>query len=196
MRQDIHVSHCLHASDRALPVPLSLLACFCVQWDKYIHSAFLHTTIDYVFLGVIAGCNCAPFIGFSYLLDRRRDCHVALRPLLASRSMGKDGIKVRVIGDPTDPIYIALRQFLTTIGHLAPDLITDSQGNPHMPGGRREPRCVTVFIMENLARRDAMFGPGANAKKAFDNRFSLFIWSGSKETPGIIPFTDDDIGQR
>jgi hypothetical protein len=164
--------------------------------DKYLHSALLHSTIDYIFLGVIASCNCAPFIGLSYLLDRRRDCHVALRPLLASRSMGSSGIKVRIIGHTDDPIYRALRQFLTTLGHLAPDLITDAQGETHTAHGRREPRCVTVYIMENMARRDAMFGPGSSSRKTFDNRFSLFIWSGFQEPTGVVPFTEDEIGQR
>lgn len=147
-------------------------------------------------------------VGFSYLLDRRRDCHVSLRPLLASRSMGKDGIKVRVIGHPDDPIYVALRAFLTKLGHLAPDLPADAaameagSSTPLSPGGshslpRREPRCVTVFIMENLARRDEMFGSSSRAKSAFDNRFSLFIWSGSQEAKkNMNPFTDDEIGQR
>ena len=191
--------------------------------DKFYHSATQHTTIDYVFLAVvsdkktscclsamitadfpigcfalqIAACNCAPFLGFSYLLDRRRDCHVAIRPLLASRSMGKEGIKVRVIGDPADPIYISLRAFLTTLGHLAPDLVTDAQGNAGSSSPKREARCVTVYVMENMARRDVMFGGDASVRKEkFDNRFSLFIWSGYKEKSGVIPFTDDVIGQR
>ena len=163
--------------------------------DKYYHSNLLHSTVDYVFLAIIAACNCAPFIGFNYLLDRRRDCHVALRPLLASRAMGNEGIKVRIIGNENDPIYVALRQFLTTLGHLAPDQVLDSQGNVVTVDGRPEPRCVTVYVMESLARRDQLFGPNSIGKKLFDNRFSLFIWSGWKE-PGIIPFTDDEIGQR
>lgn len=132
---------------------------------------------------MIAGCNCAPFIGFNYLLDRRRDAHVALRPLLASRSMGKDGIKVRVLGSPNDPIYTALRAFLNTIGHLADDV--SSAGSA---------RCVTVHVMESIAARDALFGP--QAVSAIDNRFGLFIWSGSAEKPGTMPFTDDPIGQK
>ena len=159
-------------------------------------------------LSILSLLCCLHFPGFNYLLDRRRECHVALRPLLASRSMGKDGIKVRVIGHPEDPIYIALRAFLTKLGHLAPDLSADAaameagSSTPLSPGGshtlpRREPRCVTVFIMENLARRDEMFGSSSKSKSSFDNRFSLFIWSGSQESKkGLNPFTDDEIGQR
>jgi len=208
--------------------------------DKYLHSDGLHSAVDYVFLGFIAGCNCAPFIGFSYLLDRRRDAHVVLRPLLASRSMGKDGIKVRVVGHPSDPIYVALKSFLMAIGHLAADLpprgsaiLTHKAENTGQlsplsamspsssrqqsvvagaggaAGGRqtrREPRCVTVHIIESLARRDELFGPkskraGSSAAdgggvSSGDNRFSLYLWSGSQEKAGVIPFTDDETGQR
>jgi hypothetical protein len=162
------------------------------RYDKYMYNYFLHSNIDYIFLGVIAGCNCAPFIGFSYLLDRRRDAHVALRPLLASRSMGKDGIRVRVVGSVADPIYVALRGFLRQLGHLAPDV--DPQAQMQQRGGpRREPRCVTVYVIESFARRDEMFGSG---RTSLDNRFSLFLWSGSGEKAGAMPFTDDAIGQR
>jgi len=171
------------------------------MYDKWTHSAFLHTTIDYFFLCVIAGCNCAPFIGFNYLLDRRRDAHVALRPLLASRSMGKDGIKVRVCGSPDDPICATLRTFLATIGHLAPDVddaAAGRTGSVEAADGRRgsqpgRSRCVTVHVMESLRARDLLFGPGA---AQLDNRFSLFIWSGSAEAPGTLPFTDDATGQK
>jgi hypothetical protein len=169
----------------------------------------LLSQIDYVFLCVIAGCNCAPFIGFGYLLDRRRDAHVALRPLLASRSMGKDGIKVRVMGSSTDPIYNALRDFLHTIDHLAPDddgltsaRASVENGGTHAAAtaasssrGSSSSRCVTVHVMESLAARDALFGPSA-AAASIDNRFSLFIWSGSAEAPNTLPFTDDAVGQR
>lgn len=112
---------------------------------------------------------------------------------------------MRIIGDAADPIYISLRAFLTTIGHLAPDLITDAQGNVHASSAKREARCVTVYVMENMARRDLMFGSDSSSssspsssprKDKFDNRFSLFIWSGFREKSGVIPFTDDAIGQR
>jgi hypothetical protein len=111
--------------------------------------------------------------------------------------MGTEGIKVRVIGDPADPIFVSLRAFLTTLGHLAPDLVLDAQGHAGSSSPRREARCVTVYVMENMARRDYMFGGDSSARKEkFDNRFSLFIWSGFKEKSGVIPFTDDVIGQR
>jgi len=179
---------------------LSVSVCLSVcRYDKAKNHAFLRSNIDYIFLGVIAGLCCAPFIGFQYLLDRRRDAHVALRPLLASRSMGKDGIRVRVVGSVADPIYCALRSFLRQLGHLAPDLV-DPAGDPQRaldaslsPPHRREPRCVTVHIIDSFARRDAMFGSG---RASLDNRFSLFVWSGSAEKPGAMPFTDDDVGQR
>jgi len=177
----------------------------------FLPSFSLLSQIDYVFLCVIAGCNCAPFIGFGYLLDRRRDAHVALRPLLASRSMGKDGIKVRVMGSNTDPIYNALRAFLHTIDHLAPDddggltsvrASVENGGATHAAATAASSssrgsssRCVTVHVMESLAARDALFGPSA-AAASIDNRFSLFIWSGSAEAPNTLPFTDDAVGQR
>jgi hypothetical protein len=199
------------------------------MWDKWTHSATLHTTIDYVFLCVIASCNCAPFIGINYLLDRRRDCHVALRPLLASRSMGKDGIKVRVMGNAHDPIYQTLTTFLANLGHLADEEEDDTsrgqeqqqtrqpvslssssagdrestlnlrsfaQSSRSLYGGtKRVARCVTVHVIDSLAHRDELFGP-RNDASVFDNRFSLFIWSGFSEAKGTMPFTDDAIGQR
>ena len=101
----LYISGDCKTTGKSLALPWLLVVALCAVginvydfYSKYQDSAFLHSTIDYIFLGVIAGCTCAPFLGFNYLLDRRRDAHMSLRPLLASRSMGKDGIKVRVIG--------------------------------------------------------------------------------------------------
>jgi hypothetical protein len=114
--------------------------------------------------------------------------------------MGNYGIKVRVTGVEEDPVYVAVKEFLKKLGHLASD---DDRGDHHFSGApavvngvivpkQRSSRCVTVHIMESLARRDGLFGPGTRT----DNRFSLFIWSGFREKPGTLPFTEDDIGQR
>lgn len=157
------------------------------MYDKYNNYSLLHSTIDYVFLGVIALSTCAPFIGYNYLIDTRRDCHVALRPLLASRSMGSGGVKVRIFGADNDPIYSALRNFLAACGHLADERRQSQLNNTSI-------RTVNVFIMDSLKTRDELFG--RERKSTFDNRFSLFIWSGCNEKERIIPFTDDEIGQR
>ena len=119
-----------------------------------------------------------------------------------------------------DPIYVALRKFLADLGHLAPDLpnggdvsaaasssnllagVHSAHGSvsgnatPSGSSSSRQPRAVTVYVMESIARRNELFGANMRKKGQFDNRFSLFVWSGAKEAPGVIPFTDDEIGQR
>lgn len=80
-------------------------------------------SLDFIWLGLIACCNIAPFIAFRNLFETRRDLHVALKPLLASRSIG-GGVKVAIVGSDTDPIVKSLRSFLTLIGHNADEAST------------------------------------------------------------------------
>ena len=82
-----------------------------------------HTIIDYVWLGVMAACNLAPFTAWSSLFDTRTEVHPVLRPLLASKSMN-GGVRITIQGDLDDPIVANLNKFLTSIGHNAADRST------------------------------------------------------------------------
>ncbi len=125
-----------------------------------------HTWIDYVWLAAIALCNFSPFVAFWNLIDTRHSSHIALRPLLASRSI-RGGIKVKVIGKDEDPVVQNLRSFLMLIGHLKtePD----------------QERTITVYVISDLDMRNELFGPD---EPPFDRHFSVFIWSGKKDPFG------------
>lgn len=77
--------------------------------DSSNSSSSSHTTLDYVWLGALAVCNTIPFIAWPNLFETRRTLHVALKPLLASKSLG-GGVKVRVVGNEKDPIVQNLRK--------------------------------------------------------------------------------------
>jgi len=124
-----------------------------------------HNWVDYLWLGSIALCNFSPFFAFWNLVDTRHNSHIALRPLLASRSI-RGGIKVHVWGSDEDPVVINLRSFLMLIGHLKPD-----------DDGKRT---ITVYVMQTIEQRNKLFGDDP----PFDPRFSVFIWSGPKDPFG------------
>lgn len=67
------------------------------------------TPLDYFWLFSLAGCNTIPFIAWPNLFETRRDLHVALKPLMASKSLG-GGVKVRVVGNKTDEIVRNIRK--------------------------------------------------------------------------------------
>jgi len=123
-----------------------------------------HSFLDYVFLALVGCCNIAPFFAWHELWDTRRDIHVSLRPLLASRSL-YGGVRIKIEGDIRDPVVITLRGFLGDLGHLK----TEHDPAPF----------IRVYVMNSKASRDAIFGP-ANAA-SFD-RNALFVWS-SAESP-------------
>ena len=181
-----------------------------VDWVEDVKNC--HNTIDYVWLGIMAACNLAPFTAWSSLFETRMYTHPVMRPLLASKSMN-GGVKINVNGLDTDPIVVNLNRFLTTIGHNARDAADDATTSvgsvsvkkkkmsvltafDETPVQRRRSQglaagfsqSVTVYVMRDFIQRDALFGKD---EFPFDPRTSLFVWSGLGD-----PFTKDEIGER
>ena len=77
-----------------------------------------HTVVDFISLALLSMCNLMPFIALDQLVETRIYLSTALKPLLASKAVG-GGVSVRVIGDPDLSIVLALRKFLTKLGHEA-----------------------------------------------------------------------------
>lgn len=177
-----------------------------VEWTKDVMTC--HTPIDYIWLGIMASCNLAPFTVWSSLFETRTEVHPVMRPLLASKSM-KGGVKITIHGHDSDPIVINLNNFLTDIGHNAKQKRSITEGD-ELPPTRQKSRLaspdaprqrhkvdlaegfshsVTVYVMRDFVQRDALFGKD---DFPFDPRTSLFIWS----DPTGDPFTKDEIGER
>jgi hypothetical protein len=68
-----------------------------------------HSALDFTWLVLLALCNTIPFIAWPNLFETRRGLHVALKPLLASKSLS-GGVKVRVVGNGQDGVVRNLRK--------------------------------------------------------------------------------------
>lgn len=96
---------------------LSLIAIGSSLIDLYLK--FVGTTprtaLDFVWLAAVCACNVAPFFAGRELLETRRTfLHSSLRPLLASRAFGYGGVKIRLIGEPSDQVYLSKSHTHTT----------------------------------------------------------------------------------
>ena len=187
--------------------------------DTSNYSFSSHSSIDFVWLIAVLLCNLIPFLAWPNLFETRRSLHVALKPLLASKSLG-GGVKVRVVGDSADSLVQNLRAFLRLIGHASTEYETIDiasamriiRENERALARRRETendlslrykddglkgqgseQVITIYVLNSLPTRDALFsgGPGElEATFAFD-RFSLFVWNGDGDC-----FTPDAVGKK
>ena len=179
-----------------------------------------HNTIDYIWLGIMAVCNLAPFTAWPSLFETRTDVHPVMRPLLASKSMN-GGVKITIVGHDSDPIVANLNKFLTIIDHNAKKHATTATGHG-LSGGQAE--AAERDRLKSLRKlNDSMAADDAPKQKEvslaagfsqsitiyvmndftqrdalfgkddfpFDPRTSLFVWSASGD-----PFTKDEIGER
>ena len=98
---------------------LSVCAILSSLFDLFIKSFYedtLHSNLDYLWLLSVAICNLAPFWAIFKLFDTRIFCDACLRPLLASKAI-EPGVMIEVIGDETNEMVVALKEFIDILGH-------------------------------------------------------------------------------
>jgi len=151
---------------------------------KYNDTTNPRDNIDYAALGLIAACNFAPLFSFWRLFETRTELEPSLRPLLATRALkgfGDKGMRVSVIGNPTDKMHQNLTAFLDRIGHLETSPTT-VDGKPAVTDMTKmkdltteKPKGICIYVMNDDKARDLVFK--FDSKPPFDERFSVFLWS-------------------
>jgi hypothetical protein len=166
--------------------------------------------------------SLSPFLTMGRLYETRTNCSMALRNLLASRAIG-NGVRLEIIGDPSDPVASTLWQFSRHIGHGfremtqpnwsqcvlkvedgddVPDLnlsaatvaTTDSKRSKEATFNLSTDLRVRVHVMSTMQHRDTLFGAAGG---------DLACIAAMDQRRSVFvwtgdedPFTDDEIGRR
>jgi hypothetical protein len=123
---DVHVAgNCLSTGLSFSPPYLFYLQCFGIFaniMDLYVrfNDGEKRETYEYIWLFIVAAWCFTPMVGYKVLMETRRGDKMSgcIRPLLASSAIDP-GVKVRLEGDSSHPIFINLYTFLENIGHCS-----------------------------------------------------------------------------